>query len=163
MAVSPNHSQVPASPISRGRRTLRAPRRVVGHDHRFDPAGGLRVDDVQVGEVAEVEEGPPRAGAARPRRSAEDVEARQVGLAGSGEEAAIGARRHRSLEDGADESRRDGGGDRLRLGEQAAEGMRVEAGQGGESGGPREERATAQAGHGAPDLRGCARSPSARS
>ena len=55
------------------------------------------------------------------------------------------------------------GGDRLLFGEQAAEGMRVEAGQGGESGGLREERATAQAGHGAPDLRGCARSPSARS
>ena len=59
---------------------------VVLHDHRLDAARRLRVDDVQVGQVAESEQRAAAVGARGIGRAPQHVEPRDVGLARPGGE-----------------------------------------------------------------------------
>ena len=128
-----------------------APRRVVLHDHGFDAAGGLRVDDVEVREVPEVQQRTSgRRACARGRRS-QDVETRDIRLAGSGHQSPVRTLNDTALQNRLLQGRRDAcRGLRCRLcaGDKTApEDVDVQSGGGSERCNAGEEVAAGQSGH----------------
>ena len=120
---------------------------MVLHDHRLDATGRLRVDHVHVGEVAQVQQRAARGHAGRIGGAAEQVDAGQVALAGTGDERAVLTLHRAALQHGLQQGARRIGRGRDLGGRRRTDSLEGDAGRGRSCSGGHQELPPGQPRH----------------